>query len=87
MISITCINDQNRPNEIPTNRWLKKENQYTISKIMIMKQQNGIAGVKIHEINNDDLYPWTYFRLDRFGITKEDIERMIETKEVELEYV
>jgi hypothetical protein len=86
-MEVTCIDDKNRPNEIPTSHWVKKKQTYTIRKIMLMKQQGGIAGVKLEEINNDAYFPWTYFRLDRFGLTKEQIEKMIQSKEVEVEYV
>ncbi len=84
---VICINDKARPNEVPTSRWVKKDKEYTIFKIMLMKQQGGIAGVKLEELNNDDLFPYTYFRLDRFAITKEELERMINEQLVETEYV
>lgn len=42
-----------------------------------MKQQNNIAGIKLEEINNDDLFPYTYFKLDRFAITKEELEKLV----------
>lgn len=86
-MNVICINDSGRPNEVPTSRWVKKEKEYTIRKIMIMKQQGGIGGVKLEEINNDDLFPWTYFRLDRFAITKEELERLIKENVVETELV
>ena len=86
-MKVICINDKNRPNEVPTSRWVKKSQEYTILKIMLMRQQGGIAGVKLEELNNDDLFPWTYFRLDRFAITKEELEKMIKSQEVEVEYV
>jgi hypothetical protein len=86
-MKVIAINVKDKPNEIPTSRWLVKDREYTIIKIMIMKMQGGIAGVKLAEINNDDLFPWSYFRLDRFAITKEEIEKLIKSQEVELEYV
>lgn len=87
MINVICISDSNRPNEIPTSRWLELYKEYTIIKLMKMKVQNGIAGVKLAEINNDDLFPWTYFRADRFGITEDELNRLAEIKELEVEYV
>ncbi len=84
---LICINARNRPNEIPTSRWVKEGEEYTIAKLMLMKQQNGIAGIKLHEINIDDCFPWTYFRLDRFAITQDMLEKMMADQELEIEYV
>lgn len=86
-MKVICINDKEKPNEIPFSRWVKKNNEYTIIKVMKMKMQGGVAGVKLEEINNDDLFPYSYFRLDRFAITDKEIEKMVQNKEVELEYV
>jgi hypothetical protein len=87
MISVICIDDSNRPNEVPITRWLELHQEYTIIKVMIMKVQGGLAGVKLEEINNDDLFPWTYFRADRFGQTEEQLMEYIKNKELEVEYV
>ena len=86
-MEVTCINNKHRPNEIPTSRWLVEGKEYTIIKVMRMKVQGGIAGVKIEEINNDDLFPWTYFRLDRFGIPVSKIEELVTAGELEEEFV
>ncbi len=87
MIKVIAIDDSNRPNEVPITRWIKCNEEYTIIKVMLMKVQGGLAGVKLEEINNDDLFPWTYFRADRFGMTKEQLMEYIERKELEVEYV
>ena len=85
-MKIICINDQNRPNEVPLNRWLKKGEKYTINKIMFMTQQN-LYGIKIEEINNDDLFPYSYFALNRFGIDIKDIEELLKEEPELLELV
>lgn len=82
-MEILCINDQNRPNEIPTSRWISLGESYTIRKLVLMKQQHGIAGIKLNEINNDDLFPYTYFRLDRFAISSDQIKELVEADLVE----
>ena len=83
-MNVTCIDDKNRPNEVPSTRWIKKGNKYTIIKVAYMTQQ-GIYGCKLEEINNDDLYPYSYFALSRFAVTEEEVEEAIEKKELELE--
>lgn len=67
-IEVICINDKHRPNEIPTNRWIKEGNTYHVVQIDKLNAQGGILGCKLEEINNDDLSPYEYFRLDRFAV-------------------
>jgi hypothetical protein len=86
-LEVICLDNSNRPNEIPISRWLIKDNPYTIIKLVKMNQQNGIYGVKLAELNNDDLYPWTYFRLDRFGLSLEFLLNKVKEEELELEEV
>lgn len=71
-----CIDDKNRPNEVPLNRWIKKGKKYTIVQMDYMNIQNRIIGVKLSEINNDDLFPYQYFRGARFAVSKNDIIEM-----------
>ena len=87
MFKVICINDKFKPNEIPLSRWVKEGKEYTIVKVMKMTQQGKRDGVKLAEINNDDLFPYQYFRLDRFAITEDEINKLIENKQVELETV
>jgi hypothetical protein len=83
-MEVVCINDKNRPNEVPMNRWIKKDQEYTITAVCFMKIQ-GIYGCKLAEINNDDLFPYQYFALDRFAISVKEIEKAVEEHEIELE--
>ena len=85
-MEVLCIDDANRPNEVPANRWIKKDEKYTILKVAFMVQQN-IYGCKLAEINNDDLYPWSYFALNRFAVSKEDVLNAVKEKELELEEI
>lgn len=86
MKKVICINDSNRPNEVPTSRWVKKDEEYTIISVCWMTQQE-MYGCKLEEINNDDLFPYSFFALSRFAIKKEEIDKAIEEKELELELV
>ena len=85
---VICINDQNRPNEVPTSRWIKKGNVYHIIEISKLNAQGGILGCKIAEIDNDDLAPYQFFRLDRFAVPVldkqyEDILAQIDISELD----
>lgn len=75
-LKCVCIDDKNRPNEVPLNRWVKKGEQYTITQIDYMNTQNRIIGVKLMEIDNDDLFPYQYFRGSRFAVSENDIIEM-----------
>lgn len=78
-----CIDDTNRPNEVPLTRWIKKGEKYTIIQIDYMNMQNKIIGVKLAEIDNDDLHPYQYFRGSRFAVSENDlIELNIENVDI-----
>lgn len=85
-MNVICINDKDRPNDIPSSRWIKKGNKYTIIKVCYMVQQS-IYGCKIEELNNDDLFPWSFFALNRFAVTQEEVELAIKEKELEFEEI
>ena len=57
-MKLICINDSDRPNDIPTSKWIKKGNHYTAVKFNKMNMQAGALGVQLEEIEitDDDLY-------------------------------
>jgi len=68
-LKVICIDDSNRPNEVPLCRWVKKGVFYAITEITKMNQQR-IYGCKLAEINNNDLFPYQFFALNRFAEVK-----------------
>lgn len=76
----TCLDDTARPNEIPISQWVKKGVEYTIIKLSYLNMHNRILGVKLEELNIDNCAPYAYFRLTRFGFTKEDLEKLLGVK-------
>ena len=79
MIKVVCINDEARPNEIPLNKWVKKDEMYEIIKITIHPNQKFINGVELAEISlTEEHLPYEYFKLDRFRFKIEDIPTLIE---------
>jgi hypothetical protein len=83
-MEVICINDKNRPNEVPANRWIKKDETYTVVEACKMNTQGGILGFKLKEINNDDLAPYQYFRASRFAPLGdiEELEEILEKEEI-----
>ena len=76
-VEVICIDDKNRPNEVPLNRWIKKGTTYHIIEIAKLNAQGGIYGCKLAEINNDDLVPYQFFRLNRFASKADLLEAAI----------
>lgn len=78
MIRALCVDDTNRPTEIPVEKWVKANELYTITSITKHVNQDGILGVKLKEISIDDLSPYNAFKASRFGISVKDIQAFID---------
>lgn len=65
---VICINDSNKPNDIPNNQWVKKGSIYTVTKVARLALQGDIAGFLLAEINLDGCAPYKYYAADRFGV-------------------
>ena len=63
---VVCINDRNRPDGIPTSKWITKGEIYTVTKVSVMRIQNDMLGFKLEEKNIDDCIPYQYFDAARF---------------------
>jgi hypothetical protein len=78
-----CINDSNRPDGIPANRWVKKGETYTVIDVKKLLIQGGMLGFKLEEFNIDDCFPYQFFSASRFGIPvgefmKQETEEMLD---------
>jgi hypothetical protein len=80
MFKTICIDDSNRPNEIPVGYWVIKENFYNITRVFKMVNQGNILGVELKEINLENLKncPYNCFKLSRFAINLNDLDKFIE---------
>ena len=79
MIPCICIDDSNRPKEIPADKWVKEEEEYTITHVYIHPNQGGIQGVTLYEKPLDEsCKPYETFKLSRFAIHAKDLEAFIE---------
>ena len=86
-IPVICINDSNKPNDIPTSKWITKGKEYTITKIDHMQQQSRILGCQLAEIDLSDCFPYCYFALSRFGIKVESDKEEVNNRVKELENI
>ena len=66
MIPCICIDDENRPNDIPLSKWLKEGENYHITSATVVLPQ-GILGFKLKEIELDaNCLPYSYYSSHRF---------------------
>lgn len=77
-IRVVCVDDSNKPKEIPKEKWVIKGKNYNITWVYKMVNQKGIQGVSLSEIDISNYKPYNCFRLNRFAIAKEDFDNLIE---------
>lgn len=66
---VICIHDQDRPNDIPTSRWVVKGQEYTVIKVDRMHMHNGMLAYELDEIDLQECcFPYARFAAWRFGI-------------------
>lgn len=82
MIECVCIDDKNKPNEIPIEKWVKEGEKYHITYIYMMTNQNNIKGCDLSEIDLTGYDPYNCFKLSRFAIQLEDLQAFIELLEM-----
>jgi hypothetical protein len=69
---VTCIDDSNRPIDIPREKWVKKGDEYTVVKFVRMIAQNNELGVVLEEIDLSDCFPYECFAAYRFALKQPD---------------
>ena len=69
---VICINDLNKPREIPITKWLTKGKKYTV--IGLGQTLDGKLGFKLKEIElGEDCYPYDCFNPNRFGLVVKEV--------------
>lgn len=70
-MQVTCINDSNKPAQIPESKWVKKGEVYTVVYASTMSIQVNKLGFKLKEIDLDSsCFPYEYFDADRFAVVE-----------------
>jgi hypothetical protein len=78
MIRCACINDKDRPNDIPKGKWVKKGQVYTIEFAIVVLPQREL-GLQLEEITLDEsCAPYEYFLAHRFAFLKDDLYKLQE---------
>lgn len=79
MIKCICIDDQNRPKEIPQEKWIKKGELYHIIHILNHVKQNGMIGVQLYEKPlGESCSPYESFIISRFAIPQNLLPQLLE---------
>jgi hypothetical protein len=69
-MKVECTNDSGRPNEIPSNKWIKKGELYTVIGIIKCNIQKGALALILEEIDLSDCEPFKGFNAERFNCLK-----------------
>lgn len=78
-MNVICINDSLKPNEISINHWVKKDEEYTVVKLVTSKLTKERYFV-LEEIKpNNPLYGG--YNINRFGIPV-DLDILVENEEL-----
>lgn len=78
MVECICVNDSNKPKEIPINKWVKKGSPYTVIFTLTVLPQKQLA-FHLSEIElTEKEKPYEYFLAHRFAFTKENILKLFE---------
>ena len=81
MVEVICIDDKSKPKEIPQSYWIKEGEKVHITLVTFHpEQEGGIQGCELYEkpLPLEHCAPYNFWRLSRFGITKENLEALIE---------
>lgn len=84
---VVCVDDKNRPTEIPVHLWIEKEEMYTVKSVQKMVNQPGVIGLVLAEIDLPVECPYDSFRSTRFRPATEDDYAAIEAVKALLEEV
>jgi hypothetical protein len=78
MIKCLCVNDKDKPNQIPNEKWIEMGKEYTLLFSMTVLPQKQLA-FQLNEIDLDDsCSPYTWFLASRFAFREEDLQKLIE---------
>lgn len=76
MIECICIDDTNKPNDIPLSKWIKKGEKYHVTDVKACITQN-VFGFTLHEKPLDNTcFPYQHFISTRFQFEKDNVQKL-----------
>jgi len=80
---VVCINDSNRPKQVPEEKWIKNGDSYTVVAAVRLNIQLGKVGFKLKEIELDhSCFPYEYFDSERFSMQVSNSEAVEQIEEL-----
>lgn len=83
-MKVVCIDDSNKPIDIPEHKWVKKDEIYTIAKVVKLNLQANTLGVELEEIDLTDCFPYEYFLANRFAPIHPEVSLQEEMEKEEI---
>ena len=77
-VKAICIDDTKKPKEIPSDKWVKAGELYTITHLYKQLNQNNIKGVELAEFDISMCKPYNSYRMSRFIIDIKDLYKLKE---------
>lgn len=66
-MKVICINNSNKPNNIPSSEWIELGGIYTVTKVKSMGLQPGKLGFLLKEVQLSELsFPYEMYDAERF---------------------
>jgi hypothetical protein len=78
MIECICIDEKNKPKEIPESKWIKEGEKYHITYTCFVLPQNELAFLLYEVELTDNELPYEYYLAKRFGITQDNVPKLLE---------
>lgn len=75
-IKVLCINDKNKPSQIPQEKWVIQGIEYHVQHVFNQMQQPHLLGVELSEIDISTCFPYNCFGINRFAFRPEDMQNM-----------
>jgi len=76
MIKCICLNDKDKPNKIPKEKWPENGKEYTVIFTTFVLPQREL-GFQLEELDLDkSCFPYEYFLANRFGFTAEEFNKL-----------
>lgn len=85
-MKVICINDKNKPKQIPDEKWIKEGETYTVIFATPLSIQKNKLGYSLKEIQLDEsCHPYHYFDSERFAEAFPLDKIKVEEEEADLE--
>ena len=87
-MKVICINSDNKPEKVPSSKWIKKGETYTVVRAVKMGIQANTIGFDLEEINLQGCFPYEFYDAKRFlpedMVNQKDVAVEIIEEELEL---